>query len=455
VAGAVGPPTHTAAASTCRNSRIVSAVIGSTAHRRYVTTATWPPSMPRATISVIEVVAFNPFEPGFVENPYPALALLREHDPVHQTPFEVWYVSRYEDVLRLLRDPALSVDETKAGANVLTSFREEVLGDDREVRHNLSMLDRDPPDHTRLRRLVSRAFTPRRIADLRPRIQELVDARLDDAADAGGMELIGDLAFPLPFDVISELLGLPDTDRDQIRQWSGVIVRSLEPVTDPELVRAIEEAGANLSALITDIISWKRANPDDRILSRLIEAEDDGDVLSDDELVAQVLLLFVAGHETTVNLIGNGTLALLRNPSQLDALRSDPGLITNAVEELLRYDSPVQMSRRITLSDLEIGGRTIDAGSFVIAGLAAANRDEAHFGPDAGELDFRRQNAGDHLAFGGGVHFCLGAALARMEAQVAIGSLVQRFPRIAAAGDPVWNGRINLRGLDAFSLAVA
>ena len=400
------------------------------------------------------VAVFNPFEPGFVENPYPALALLREQDPVHRTAFDVWYVSRYDDVLRLLRDPALSVDETKATDTVLTSFRAEVLGEDRPVQHNMSMLDRDPPDHTRLRRLVSRAFTPRRIAELRSRIQELVDVRLDQAAADGGMELIGDLAFPLPFDVISELLGLPDTDRDQIREWSGVIVRSLEPVTDPAVVRAIEDAGASLTALITEIVEWKRANPDDRILSRLIEAEDDGDVLSDEELVAQVLLLFVAGHETTVNLIGNGTLALLRNPAQLEALRGERALITNAIEELLRYDSPVQMSRRITLADLEMGGRTIAAGSFVIAGLAAANRDPAHFGPDAEQLDLRRANAGEHLAFGGGVHFCLGAALARMEAQVAIGSLVDRFPSLDAAGDPVWNGRINLRGLDALPLSV-
>lgn len=397
-------------------------------------------------------VVFNPFEPGYVEDPYPQLALLREHDPVHQTPFGLWYVSRYEDVVRLLRDPSLSVDDANAKPTVLDAYADEVLGEDRDRDRFRSMLDRDPPDHTRLRRLVSRAFTPRRIAELRMRIQELVDDKLDAAAGNGAMELVGDLAFPLPFDVISEMLGLPDTDRDQIRTWSGTVVRSLEPVTDPELMRAIEDAGANLNELVTRIIAWKRANPDDRILTHLIEAEDGGDVLSDEELVSQVLLLFIAGHETTVNLIGNGVLALLRNPAELAALRADPELIENTVEELLRFDSPVQMTRRITVTDLELRGRRIEAGSFVLGALASANRDEAHFGPTAGQLDIRRPQAGEHLAFGGGPHYCLGAALARMEAQVAIGSLVHRFPGLAAAAEPEWNGRINLRGVERLEL---
>jgi cytochrome P450 len=397
-------------------------------------------------------VVFNPFEPGYLEDPYTTFAQLREHDPVHLTPFGVWYVSRYEDVVRLTRDPSMSVDDTNAKPTMLDALRDEVLGEER-VQRNLSMLDRDPPDHTRLRRLVSRAFTPKRIAELRSRIQQLVDAKLDKAAEAGEMELVADLAFPLPFDVISEMLGLPDTDRDQIREWSGVVVRGLEPVADADLLRAIEAAGQNLTQLVTELIEWKRSNPDDRILTHLIEAEEGGDVLSDEELVAQVLLLFIAGHETTVNLIGNGTLALLRNPDQTALLRDDPDLIGNAVEEFLRYDAPVQMTRRITVDDIELRGRTIEAGSFTVLALASANRDEDHFGPTAANLDLRRANAGEHLSCGG-VHFCLGAALARMEAQVAIGSLVQRFPNLTAAGDPEYNGRINLRGLERLELAL-
>jgi len=401
-----------------------------------------------------DTVLFNPFEPGYIEDPYRQFAQLRASDPVHLTPFGIWYLTRYDDVLRLLRDPALSVSDDMAKPTPLAAFADEVLGADRDRTRNLSMLDRDPPDHTRLRRLVSRAFTPKRIGALRGRIQELVDAKLDVAAGTGSMELVGELAFPLPFEVISEMLGLPDTDRDQIRAWSGVVVRGLEPVTDPDLLVAIEEAASRLTDLMTELIDWKRRHPDDRILTQLIEAEDDGDALSDEELVAQVLLLFIAGHETTVNLIGNGVLALLRNPAQLARLQADPDLIGNAVDEFLRFDAPVQMTRRITIADIEVQGRTIEAGSFVVAALASANRDEAHFGPDAAELDLGRERASEHLAFGGGVHYCLGAALARMEAQVAIGSLVARFPALVAAGEPVYNGRINLRGLEHLDLGL-
>ncbi len=364
-------------------------------------------------------------------------------------------MSRYEDVIRLLRDPALSVEVANAAPTPLTMMREHVLGAEQQRDRFQSMLDRDPPDHTRLRRLVSRAFTPRRIAELRPLVQRLVDERLDRAAETGGMELVGDLAFPLPFDVISELLGLPDTDRDQIRDWSGTVVRSLEPVVDPELMLAIEDAGAKLADLVAGLIEWKRANPDDRILSSLIRAEDEGDVLSDEELVSQVLLLFIAGHETTVNLIGNGTLALLRHPDQRARVREEPDVIGNAVEELLRYDSPVQMTRRITKEEVEVHGRRIPKGAFVVCGLASSNRDGAKFGPTVDRVDVGRPDAGEHLAFGGGAHFCLGAALARLEGQIAIGSLFRRFAIVEPAGDPLYNGRINLRGLERLDLTVA
>lgn len=401
-----------------------------------------------------DTIAFNPFEPGYVEHPYDQLGALREHDPAHETPFGAWYVGRYDDVLRLLRDPSLSVEDANAGPSPMRDYVEEVLGEERNRNRFQSMLDRDPPDHTRLRRLVSRAFTPRRIAEWRERVQQLVDEKLDRAAEAGSMELIGDLAFPLPFEVISEMLGLPETDRDQIRDWSGVVVRGLEPVLDPDLLRAIEAAGTNLGDLVTEIIAWKRQHPDDGILSQLIEAEEGGDVLTDEELVSQVLLLFVAGHETTVNLIGNGVLALTRNPGELARLAAESGLVVNAVDEMLRYDAPVQMTRRIPLADLEVQSRTIPAASFVMCSLASANRDPRHFGPDADELHLDRPNAGEHLSFGGGAHYCLGASLAKMEAQIAIGTLVARFPDLTAAGDPVYNGRINLRGLDRFELSI-
>jgi cytochrome P450 len=307
------------------------------------------------------------------------------------------------------------------------------------------MLNRDPPDHTRLRRLVSKAFTPRTVEQLRPRIQQLVDQALGSARPQ--LEVIGDLAFPLPFQVISEMLGMPETDIGQLREWSGTLVRNLEPVVDPDTLRAIVEAGESMRALVGDMIAWKRKHPANDVLSGLIASEDHGDVLSDDELADQVMLLYIAGHETTVNLIGNGTLALLRHRDQLDRLRDDPDLDPTAVEELLRYDSPVQMTRRITLAGVDIQGKTIEAGAFVVLVLGSANRDPGHWGDSADALDVGRRDANQHLSFGGGHHYCLGAALARLEAQVAIGTLVRRYPALELDGSPESNGRINLRGL--------
>jgi cytochrome P450 len=400
-------------------------------------------------------VAYNPFEPGFAENPYPQYQAMREHEPVHESPFGIWLLFRYDDVLRFLRDPSLSVEDANAKPTLLDQFADEVLGADRErERGTRAMLNRDPPDHTRLRKLVSKAFTPRRIEGLRPRIQELVDEALDRAADAGRMELIADYAFALPFAVISEMLGMPPTDSEKLREWSGTLVRTLEPVADPALMHAILDAAENMRSLVLDVIAWKRANLSDDLLSGLLAAEENGDMLSDEELLEQVMLLYIAGHETTVNLIGNGTLALLRNRDQLERLRADPTLENTAVEELLRYDSPVQMSRRVTLKDVEVGGKTIPGGVFVVCGLASSNRDEAHWGPTAARVDIARPNAKEHLSFGGGAHYCLGAALARLEAQVAIGSLVRRFATIEPTAEPVWNGRVNLRGLDSLPLAV-
>ena len=400
-------------------------------------------------------VAFNPFDPGFIADPYPQWTALREHEPVHQSPLGISLLLRYDDVLAFLRDQSLSVEDRNARPTPMDDLARDVLGDRVDSNAAQAMLNTDPPDHTRLRRLVSKAFTPRRIESLRPRVQELVDDALDEAERRGEMELVGELAFPLPFKVISEMLGMPETDEKQLREWSGMLVRSLEPVVDPELIVAIADAGDAMSEFIYETIAWKRQDPGDDLLSGLIHAEEDGDVLSDEELMVQVTLLYIAGHETTVNLIGNGTLALLRNRDQLERLVADPSLDANAVDELLRYDSPVQMTRRITLRDVEVRGVQIEKGTFVPCVLASANRDPAHWGDDADKLDLGRSDAHSHVAFGGGSHYCLGAALARLEGQVAIGSLVRRFPRLEQAGEPVWNGRINLRGLDLLPLKLA
>ena len=396
---------------------------------------------------------FDPFAPGFADNPYPQYATMRQQAPVYEHPFGFWLLTSYDDVSWLLRAPGLSVeDDNVAADSLLRQVREEVYGDGAPRASAISMLDRDPPDHTRLRRLVSKAFTPRAIQALRPRIAGLVDGLLDamaGAGEAGGareVDLVDALAFPLPFSVIAEMLGTPPADHDRIRRLTGTVVRSLEPVADPELVQAIMAADEELSQIAADMIAWKRANPADDLLTALIHAEDDGDVLNDDELVAQTLLLYIAGHETTVNLIAGGTLALLRHPAQLALLRANPALVGNAVEELLRYDSPVQASRRITLEPVTVGGVTIPAGAFVMASLGSANRDQRFWGADADELRLDRDNARQHVSFGAGHHHCLGASLARLEATIAFERLVSRFPGLTLAADVVWNGRMNLRG---------
>ena len=396
---------------------------------------------------------FDPFAEGFTDDPYPEYERLRAADPVHENPFGFWVLSRYDDVTALLRS-GHSVDDSKVGPGMFQEINDSVYGERRERMGGLSMLDLDPPDHTRLRKLVSKAFTPRSIAALEPRVVALVDEALDRMAEAGTVDLVGALAFPLPFAVISEMLGAPPTDTERLRELSGMVVRSLEPVADPEVAQAILEADDELTAQGHEIIRWKREHPGDDLLTRLIHAEDDGDVLDDEELVAQVLLLYIAGHETTVNLIANGTLALLNYPDQLALLRDNPDLAENAVEEMLRYDSPVQQSRRITLAPYEVGGKTIPAGSFVIAGLAAANRDPAHWGDDAATLRLERQDARQHVSFGAGVHHCLGASLARLEARVAFSRLVERFPRLEQAGEVRWNGRMNLRGPQELPVSV-
>ena len=390
---------------------------------------------------------FDPFAPGFADDPYPHYATVRGQAPVYQHPYGFWLLTGYDDVSWLLRAPGLSVEDANVAADsLLRQVREEVFGDETPRASSMSMLDRDPPDHTRLRKLVSKAFTPRAIQALRPRITDLVDGMLDAIAVAGTVDLVDALAFPLPFSVIAEMLGTPPADHDRIRQLTGTVVRSLEPVADPGLVQAIMTADEELCLIAADMIAWKRANPADDLLTALIHAEDDGDALNDDELVAQTLLLYIAGHETTVNLIAGGALALLRHPAQLALLRSEPALVGNAVEEMLRYDSPVQASRRITLEPVTVGGIEIPAGAFVMASLGSANRDERFWGADADELRLDRDNARQHVSFGAGHHHCLGASLARLEAAIAFERLAGRFPRLALAGDVVWNGRVNLRG---------
>jgi cytochrome P450 len=405
-------------------------------------------------VPTTELPVFNPFEPGFFADPYSRYRTLRERDPVHHSPLGVWMLFRYDHIVGLLRDPSLSVEPENAGPTPRTELFEEVAGD-RAARRPRAILSLDPPDHTRLRRLVSKAFTPKRVESLRPRVEQLVDAALDAVAPQARMDVVADLAYPLPFTVICELLGMPEGERDQIREASHTLAGTLDPIVSPTDIEDALAASDLIQAYVREVVAWKREHPADDLLSALIEAEEEGDKLSERELLDQVVLLYIAGHETTVNLIGNGSLALLRHRAEYEELGADAGLAVNAVEELLRYDSPVQFSRRITLSDIDLGGQRIEAGSFVLTCLGSANHDPDRWGDDADRLSLNRPGAAQHLSFGSGVHHCLGAALARLEAQVALSALARRFPAAELEDQPeAWNGRIVLRGLDRLPVSL-
>ncbi|MGY1707532.1 cytochrome P450 [Geodermatophilus sp. SYSU D00697] len=358
-------------------------------------------------------------------DPFPALAALRESGPVRRVDerlgLPVWVVARYDDVLAALSDPRLSNDPHHATA--LT----DLLDGDFLSR---SMIGTDPPEHTRLRRLVSKAFTARRVEGLRPRVQQITDTLLDRITPQGSAELIGAFALPLPITVIGELLGVPEADRERFRGWTDeMLERPFDPDTDMALVTAARE---QMYGYLADLVDAKRARPADDLLTDLVQATDEGERLDRQELLSMTFLLLIAGYVTTVNLIGNGTLALLRSPDQLDRLRADPALVPQAVEEVLRFDGPVNPGlSRYTVEDVEIGGVRIPRGEMVLLAVAAADRDPDRF-PSPDRFDVDAAGPG-HLAFGHGVHYCLGAPLARLEGQVAFTALLERLPDLALA----------------------
>jgi cytochrome P450 len=387
-------------------------------------------------------VLFNPFRPEFHADPYPFYRRLREQDPVHQSPLGFWVLTRYDDCVAVLRDPRFGREEFQ---QMLTA----VYGDGAEKPVPRSMLFRDPPDHTRLRALVSKAFTPRVIEQMREHIQHIVDGLLDRPQAQGGMDVVEDLAYPLPVTVICEMLGVPVADHASIRGWSAAIARSLDAIglpSDRDIVERGRVARRALADYFEALVPERRARPQADLLSGLLAAEEQGDKLTEPEVIAMCLLLFIAGHETTVNLIGNGILALLRHPDQLARVRADPALVPNAIEELLRYDSPVQRTARIPTTDVEIDGHKIARGAMVVAALGAANRDPAQFA-DPDRLDVTRRDV-RHISFGHGIHFCLGAPLARLEGQLALGTLLRRAPTLALAETALeWRESSVLRGL--------
>lgn len=403
-------------------------------------------------------ILFNPFDPAFRADPYPFYDELRELEPVHVSPFGSIVLSRYEDVVSTLRSNDFSRDveahATAPGDPNLAARRERRRQQIDEGRAAKTILNLDPPDHTRLRRLVSLAFTPSAIERLRPRVQALVDAVLDRAAERGTMELVDELAFPVPFQVISDLLAMPTERSAELRQWSQALTAALEPTATVVELAAADAAGRAMTEYLHDVIADRRRHLGDDLLSSLILAEEAGDRLSPIELQSFVTLLYVAGHETTVNLIGNGTLALLRHRDQITRWRADPTHGGRYVDELLRYDGPVQLTVRIPLVPVRFGDVEVAPGTTVMPLLGAANHDPTVFDRPH-ELRLDRTNANRHVAFSSGIHYCLGASLARLEAEVAIGSLVTRFDTIELLDDPGWRDRLTIRGVDRLSLAVS
>ena len=377
------------------------------------------------------------FSPELRADPWPYYARLRDAAPVHRRPSGDWFLTRYADCQGVLADPRCS-------SNPAHEATPSEGSPARREGSNL-LLFLDPPDHTRLRRLVSKAFTPRRVEALRPRVEELVDQLLDDVAGAGSFDVLDALAFPLPVIVICELMGVPAEDRDALKDWSTAASRLLDPDVAGDTMEQGLLAALGLAGYFGELFEERRRAPQDDLVSGLVAAEEEGDRLSAEELQAITVLLFIAGHETTMNLIGNGTYALLRHPDQLALVRDDPEVARTAVEELLRYDGPVHATARVPIEDLDIDGTTVPAGQRMVVALGAANRDPAQF-PDPDRLDVTRPD-NRHLTFSHGMHFCLGASLARVEGQVAIPRLLQRFPDMQLAAEPAYREHLVLRGL--------
>jgi cytochrome P450 len=390
---------------------------------------------------------FNPLSPEFIRNPYPHYDQLRRLDPVHITAHGMYLVSRHADVSSILRDKRFGKDfVVRSTRRYGPKIMEEPVF--RSMSH--WMLQQDPPDHTRLRGLAVKAFTARRVEDMRPRIQEVVDQTLDRVIPLGKMDLIEDFAFRLPVTIICDMLGIPEEHRETFYSGTRDSGRILDPVPlSPAEIAQGNAANMMAQMYFQQLFELRRKQPGDDLTTQLVQAEEDGSKLTNEELTANVMLLFGAGHETTLNLIGNGLLALHRNPDQLALLKARPELITNAIEEFLRYDSSVQMTGRVTLEDIDdLGSTKIPQGETVLCLLGSANRDPAAYPDSPDRLDITRPNVRP-LSFGGGIHFCLGAQLARIEAEIAISTLLRRLPdlRLDDAEDPEWRPTFVLRGL--------
>lgn len=433
--------------------------------------------LPQGTLSVLQGTArrwlVTPGLVGFVASPrvrrrpMPLYRALHRVDPVHRSPIGVWLIASQPAVAALMRSPAVSSDESNADMStlrlgLLNPGRRAPSPEELEELRNRPfarlfsslMLFLDPPDHPRIRSLVSKAFTPRRVEALEPRVHDLVEELLEPLSSRKRMEFLSEFAYPLPARVICELLGVPAEDCQLIMRSAPAIASALDPapMRTPAMREATDRAVEELTEYLGGLIESRRLQPRDDLLSALVQVEADGDRLSHDELLATVILLLIAGHETTANVMGNGLLSLLQNPDQLDLWRGEDSLDKTAVEELLRFDGPINMAERVTMRDVEIPGGRIPAGRIAVLLLAAANRDPRVFA-NPHRLDLRR-DPNPHVAFGGGPHFCLGASLARMEARVALPAVIRRYPALRLDGPrPRHRSSFTIRGLESLPLA--
>jgi cytochrome P450 len=399
-------------------------------------------------------VKYEPLNPAFRADPYPTYAWLREHDPIHMAEERgIRVLSRYHDIAKVLRAPDVSRNVDESAIDLSPA---ELLERDARMARSVpkSLLQLDAPDHTRLRSLVSKAFTPRAVDRLRPRVQQLVDDALTVVEETGRIELIDAMAFPVPFAVISDLLDMPTERSDELRDWAQAITLSLESSATTDDLVAAQAAVQSVIGFLVPVIEERRRNLGDDVLSALIAVEEDGERLSLPELISTVVLLYIAGHETTVNLIGNSALALAKSPDQRALWRErGPSYRNNSSTALESSDGPVQQTIRVPTVDMEVSGGVLPAGHRVLTLLGSANRDASVF-ERADELRLDREGAARQVAFAQGVHYCLGAALARLEGQVALGTMVRRYEDWELAAEPHWRDRLTIRGVDRLELTL-